>query len=133
MEIKVYFNDGLIESHTIPEYAGKVFCDTDEKRHRDVTTSNADDIADIFERVRANDEGVLFERAINIRSSHDAWVQEGIRYANGTKGMYVVPKQRMQDVRRVCVDGEQVWPEPEDEDIAAAIERLERVMHGMSE
>ena len=48
--------------------------------------------------------------------------------SNGTAGMVIVPAERMGEVLRVRVDGEQVWPEADEPDVSEEIERLEELV-----
>lgn len=127
MEVKIYYPNGL-DSHMIPPYVGSVSTQTDEKAVTDTTLSESDNVAEIVERVRVTENGVFLERYKRVIAPDDAYAKRGVFYTNGSKSMCIVDKKRMPSVLRVCVDGEQIWPEIEEEDISEDLVKLQEVV-----
>lgn len=121
MEVKIYWKRGGIDAHRIPDYTGPAATDLDEKTARDTTVSEADYVSEIIERVRVSEEGVFLDRFKRVRMPSSPWVKSGTFPANGTKGMCIVGAEDMADVLRVTCDDEQIWPEPEEDDLASEL------------
>jgi hypothetical protein len=119
--VKIYWAKGGLDEHRIPEYTGEVQTNLDEKSAKDRSISEADFVSEIIERVRASEDGVYLERYKRVRAPKVAWVTPGISPQNGSKGMCIVGPEDMDDVLRVTVDDEQIWPEPEEDDLASEL------------
>lgn len=134
MEVKIYRTDAdgtvRIDRHQIPPFVGGVETRGDEKAHRDTTENEADKVADLVERVLVGERGVYLERYKRVIAPDDAFIQRGTFVTNGTRGMCIVPGKDMPNVTRVCVDGEQVWPEVDAGDPA---DELEHIMNSLRE
>ena len=122
MIVKIYWANGTtIDSHMIPDWTGETLTHLDEKTARDRSVCEADSVAEIVERVRASEEGVFLERYKRVRVPGDAWMEKGSLSTNGTQGMCIVFPEDMPRVERVTVDDEQIWPVPEENDLASEV------------
>ena len=134
--VKSYREGCDIESREIPPFAGESVTSegqdfgTAHVRDGSTTAQEADRVADVRERFRFTPEGGgALERAV---ARYDAGRgQLSWRAANGTLGMRIVqPGDRT--IRRITVDGEQVWPEEDDANgrIRELQEMVDRLLAG---
>lgn len=135
MRVKIYREGCNVETHEIPQLAGKtvtrdgidvegtwVKCGTE-------TESEVDDVADVIERFTFSPErGGFLERFVRRWEYVNGMWRHVDRGANGTRGMVVVAPDEVGSVRRIEVDDVQVWPEEEDggriAELEALVERL---------
>lgn len=132
MVIKIFRAGCDVEAHEVPPFVG--LSTTTEGVHAgeavidsgSETASEADRVSDVVERFRYTPEGGgVLERRIT-RQQPGGGHETGC--ANGTQGMVIVPPGDAA-VRRIDVDGEQVWPEDAASDRVAELEAmLERML-----
>ncbi len=111
MEARVYYKDGRIESHRIPEYVGSG--STIEHPGGSETRNTIDRVRGIIERFVRNGDGFWLERILDAPPSlcsEDAGVQK----ARSTSTL-VIAQSELDQVRLILLDGEQVYPEVADE------------------
>ena len=135
MRVKIYRTGCDVETHEIPQLAGKTVTrdgiDIDGTRVKcgSETESEVDDVADVIERFTFSPErGGFLERFVRRwEFVNGEWCHID-RSANGTRGMVVVAPDEAGSVRRIEVDDVQVWPEEEDggriAELEALVERL---------
>ncbi|HAM14516.1 MAG TPA: hypothetical protein DCP91_01350 [Eggerthellaceae bacterium] len=102
MEVKIYFKDGTVEAHHLPEIVGETFSDFDKSTGREKSRSSIDRIKDVVERLELRDEGYVLVRKIVYNTAEDF---EQLR----TSEYCVVPMPAFAHVKYVLVDDEQVW------------------------
>lgn len=135
MRVKIYRQGCDIETHEIPQLAGKTVTrdgvDMDGARVKcgTETESEVDDVADVIERFTFSPErGGFLERFVRRWECVNGVWRHVDRGANGTRGMVVVAPEETGSVTRIEVDDVQVWPEEEDggriAELEALVERL---------
>jgi hypothetical protein len=127
VEIKLYFKNGDLESHVLPEYSGRTVTrrEGDEKR-TDVVTTELDVLTDVVETLQVRDSGVFLSRRICV--NEDARRNLGVEVTRGSAGrIRILSAERMSELERVAADGEVVWP-PEEAGIEGEISRLEQMV-----
>lgn len=135
MRVKIYRQGCDIETHEIPQLAGKTVTrdgvDMDGARVKcgTETESEVDDVADVIERFTFSPErGGFLERFVRRWEFVNGEWRHIDRSANGTRGMVVVAPDEVGSVRRIEVDDAQIWPEEEDggriAELEALVERL---------
>ena len=103
MEIKIYYRNGAVETHRLPELVGETFSDFDKETGRESGRSSLDRIVDVVERLELTDDGyVLSRKAIYNTAEHFERLPVS-RYC-------VVPMPAFANVKYVLGDDEQVWP-----------------------
>lgn len=107
MEIKVYYKDGAVEAHHIPEVAGTTYSIFDKNTGRERGRCGTDLITDVVERFELTDDGFVLSRRVHTSSVEDIAAIAPVRYC-------VVPMPMFRDVKFVLVDNEQVWPSEDD-------------------
>lgn len=138
MRVKIYREGCDVETHEIPQLAGKTVTrdgiDIDGTRVKGgtETESEVDDVADVIERFTFSPErGGFLERIVRRWECVNGVWRHVDRGANGTRGMVVVSPDEVGSVARIEVDDVQVWPEEEDGGRIAELEALvERLMAG---
>ena len=118
MEVKVFYKEDAhgvlaVESHRIPEYAGRTRTETSGgDAGVDVTESDVDLVADAVETVRVvPGRGIFLSRRMRFGAAAERFVGAGSRPAPVDHSVRVVDAERMGDVDRLAVDGEVIWPE----------------------
>lgn len=118
MRVKIYRAGCDIETHEIPQLAGKTVTrdgtdvDGTHLKGGSETESEIDGIADVVERFTFTlEEGGVLERIVRRWEYAGGECRYVDRYANGTRGMLVVAPEEAETVTRVDVDDVQVWPE----------------------
>lgn len=135
MRLKIYREGCDVETHEIPQLAGKTVTrdgiDIDGTRVKcgTETESEVDDVADVIERFTFSPErGGFLERVVRRWECVNGVWRHVDRGANGTRGMVVVALDEVGSVKRIEVDDVQVWPEEEDggriAELEALVERL---------
>ena len=135
MRVKIYREGCDVETHEIPQLAGKTVTrdgiDIDGTRVKcgTETESEVDDVADVIERFTFSPErGGFLERFVRRWECVNGVWRHVDRGANGTRGMVVVALDEVGSVKRIEVDDVQVWPEEEDggriAELEALVERL---------
>ncbi len=135
MRVKIYRQGCDVETHEIPQLAGKTVTrdgiDVDGTRVKcgTETESEVDDVADVIERFTFSPErGGFLERFVRRWEYVNGMWRHVDRGANGTRGMVVVAPDEVGSVTRIEVDDVQVWPEGEDggriAELEALVERL---------
>lgn len=137
MRVKIYRRGCDVETHEIPQLAGKTVThdgtDVDGvlMRGGSETESDVDDVADIIERFTFTpEEGGVLERFVRRREFMGGEWRHVDRIANGTADMVVIAPEEAGSVTRIDVDEIQVWPEGGDDpegriaELEALAERL---------
>ena len=135
MRVKIYRKGCDVETHEIPQLAGKTVTrdgiDIDGTRVKcgSETESEVDDVADVIERFTFSPEkgGALKRVVRKWMHTEGGWgyVDE---VANNAYDVAVVAPDEVGSVKRIEVDDVQVWPEGEDggriAELEALVERL---------
>ena len=110
MEVQVFFNDGAVETHRVPDLVGKTVSVYNPTSRKEEGWNELDQMADIVESFRHEPgTGFFLERhAVHVNS-------EGRTREVKHKSSLVLPDAALADVRLILVDGEQVWPVQTDE------------------
>ena len=119
MEIKLFFssdddNSVVVESHKLPEYTGRTITRAaSDDTGADVTSSDADMVSDVIDTVQVNEQGVYLSRRVVV--GRQAGVQASVegRPTGLSHSVRICRPERMQDLGRVMVDNEVVWPAEE--------------------
>ena len=121
MDVKVVWKSGDIVAHAIPQYAGKSSSIVVEQIAGEESYSDIDEIADIVESfVYRDGVGYLLSREIVRRSGKI----KTRKTANGTEDYCIVSEAELDDVARIDVDGEQVYPPYIDDPLLRDIDEL---------
>ena len=135
MRVKIYREGCDVETHEIPQLAGKTVTrdgiDVEGTRVKcgTETESEVDDVADVIERFTFSPErGGFLERFVRRWECVNGVWRHVDRGANGTRGMVVVAPDEVESITHIEVDDVQVWPEGEDggriAELEALVERL---------
>ncbi|MDO4797217.1 MAG: hypothetical protein Q4A01_04255 [Coriobacteriales bacterium] len=130
MEVKIIYKDKgngdalYIESHEIPEYAGRTMTETrGEGAGIDVTQGDIDLVADVVQSLHVSRaKGVYLSR--HVVFGERARRMAGAQPPSGEQRVLVVRPERMADVERVVLDGETVWPEDAVDPVGDAFDRI---------
>lgn len=122
MRVKVYREGCDIETHEIPQLAGKtvtrdgVDVDGTHLKGGSETEAEVDNVADVIERFTFSPEegGVLKRLVRKWENTPEGW-RHVDRVANKTYGMVIVAPEEAETVTRIDVDEVQVWPEDADD------------------
>lgn len=109
LDVKVYYKDGSIEARAIPSRKGVSSSVFYSNEGREVTTSDNDDVPDVAERFYIDADGVHLERGTLSMIG-----------APSSKENIIVGARNMNKVKKIVVDGEQVWPEQAEAEDSAA-------------
>ena len=105
MEVKVYFKNGAIETHRPPELAGSTTSVFDASKGRETGYNDLDRAQDIIERFYLGKGGYCMSREV-VRRSDGGEVEIASNFSR-----CILPITQIDNVSRVLVDGEQVYPE----------------------
>ena len=118
MEVKVYFKDGTVEAHHVPEVAGTTYSIFDKDTGRERGRCGTDLIADVVGRFELTDDGFVISSRVYTSSVEDFAKVATVRRC-------VVPMPMFRDAKFVLVDNEQVWP-CESDNMRAGEQKLEK-------
>ena len=132
MEVKIYYGDGDVESHTMPEYCGRSITRTEGADERtDVTTSDLDHVLDVVERLHVSeDDGVVLVRTTRVDDCARFYGAADVPKPT-TKKILLLSARHMPEVEKVTCDGEAIWP-TELTGIEGEIDQLERMVEQLA-
>lgn len=128
MEVKVFYKgiDGVlyVESHRIPEYAGRTMTETrGEGAGTDVTSAEIDLVADVVESLQVSPgRGVYLSRRVTF--GERANLMANAKLSSGEQCVTIVRAENMSKVERLVLDGETVWPEDVVDPVGDALDRI---------
>ena len=101
MEVQVWFRDGHVETHRIPERVGRSRSVIDETGGIEYSLSDVDEVADIIDRFYPTPEGWVLDRLI-VDNDGTVYV------ANGTKDHVIISNDEIDEVSVAYVDGQEI-------------------------
>lgn len=101
MEVQVWFRDGHVETHRIPERVGRSRSVMDETGGIEYSLSDVDEVADIVDRFYPTPEGWVLDRLV-VDKDGTAYV------ANGTSDHVIISNDEIDEVSVAYVDGQEV-------------------------
>ena len=111
MEVRVYYEDGCIESHRVPEFVGNSSTAVQEGVGSE-THNLIDDVSHVVERFWHTKEGYWLGYSTDGVGSYQVDGEGGVRTSNGSKRkpILVVAENMLSFVTMILVDGEKVYP-----------------------
>lgn len=131
MEIKVFWKSGegcaRVDSHQVPEYVGRTQTHTDEDGKVDTTECDASLVLDVVESLSVTpEEGAVLSRRLSISPMASKLIDRSPM--PGNVKVRIVSPGDLDRVERIEADGEQVWPELEEEDVSEDLGKLQEVV-----
>lgn len=113
MEVGVYYKDEGIEKFRFPELAGKTVSTLNELMNREQSICDLDDVLVIREKFYQATDGSFFMSQTAVKpNDRSSEFESRFDVPNHiSRSFCVVPCERVDDVNRILVDGEQVYPE----------------------